>query len=61
MKIKNIHAREILDSRGTPTLEAEVLLDNGYRMERVTAVDQFPGTVHVETIIKLVKAENCVD
>ena len=29
MKIKNIHAREILDSRGTPTLEAEVLLDNG--------------------------------
>lgn len=29
MKIKNIHAREILDSRGTPTLEAEVLLENG--------------------------------
>ena len=29
MKIKNIHAWEILDSRGTPTLEAEVLLDNG--------------------------------
>ena len=41
--------------------DLEVLLDNGYRMERVTAVDQFPGTVHVETIIKLVKAENCVD
>ena len=29
MKIKNIHAREILDSRGTPTIEAEVLLENG--------------------------------
>lgn len=29
MKIKNIHAREILDSRGNPTLEAEVLLENG--------------------------------
>src|SRR6056297_2465328 len=28
MKIKNIHAREILDSRGNPTLEAEVVLDN---------------------------------
>ncbi len=27
--IKNIHAREILDSRGNPTLEAEVTLDNG--------------------------------
>ncbi|MFN2334023.1 MAG: phosphopyruvate hydratase [Wenzhouxiangellaceae bacterium] len=29
MKIKNIHAREILDSRGNPTLEAEVFLENG--------------------------------
>ena len=27
-KIKKIHAREILDSRGNPTVEAEVLLDN---------------------------------
>ncbi|MDX2164582.1 MAG: phosphopyruvate hydratase [Gammaproteobacteria bacterium] len=26
--IKNIHAREILDSRGNPTVEAEVVLDN---------------------------------
>ena len=29
MIIKSIHAREILDSRGTPTVEAEVRLDNG--------------------------------
>ena len=29
MKIKNIFAREILDSRGTPTVEAEVVLDCG--------------------------------
>jgi len=28
-KIKKVHAREVLDSRGNPTLEAEVLLDNG--------------------------------
>lgn len=28
-KIKNISAREILDSRGNPTLEAKVILDNG--------------------------------
>ena len=27
--IKTIHAREILDSRGTPTLEAEISLDSG--------------------------------
>ena len=29
MKIKSIHAREILDSRGNPTLEAEVTLEAG--------------------------------
>ncbi len=29
MKIKHIHAREILDSRGNPTLEAEVVLEGG--------------------------------
>lgn len=28
-KIKNIFAREILDSRGNPTVETKVLLDNG--------------------------------
>jgi enolase len=27
--IKSIHAREILDSRGNPTLEAEIILDSG--------------------------------
>ena len=29
MKISNIHAREILDSRGNPTVEVEVTLENG--------------------------------
>src|SRR6188768_1388746 len=29
MKITNVHAREILDSRGNPTLEAEVTLSDG--------------------------------
>ena len=29
MKIKDIFAREILDSRGMPTVSAEVILDNG--------------------------------
>ena len=33
MKIKNIFAREILDSRGTPTVSTEVILDNGIRAE----------------------------
>ncbi|MBO5814480.1 MAG: phosphopyruvate hydratase [Bacteroidales bacterium] len=31
MKIHKIHAREILDSRGTPTVAAEVILDSGAR------------------------------
>jgi enolase len=30
-KIKDIHAREILDSRGNPTVEADVVLDSGVR------------------------------
>lgn len=29
MKIKHIHARQILDSRGNPTVEADVSLENG--------------------------------
>lgn len=29
MKITNIHARQILDSRGNPTIEADVYLENG--------------------------------
>jgi enolase len=29
-KILNIHARQILDSRGNPTVEAEVLTENGF-------------------------------
>ena len=33
MKISNIVAREILDSRGTPTVAAEVTLENGVRAE----------------------------
>jgi enolase len=33
MKIKYVHAREILDSRGTPTIAAEVILDNGAKGE----------------------------
>ena len=31
MKIKSIHGREILDSRGNPTVEVEVVLEYGVR------------------------------
>lgn len=30
-QIANVHAREILDSRGNPTLEVEVLLESGFK------------------------------
>ncbi len=33
--------------------DLEALLDGGYRMERVAAVDQFPQTHHVETVVML--------
>mgnify|MGYP002654967825 CR=1 FL=1 len=36
--IAEIHAREILDSRGRPTIEAEVSLDSG-----VTGLAQVPS------------------
>jgi enolase len=29
MKVKSLHARQILDSRGNPTIECDVVLDNG--------------------------------
>ena len=29
MKIKDVKAREILDSRGNPTVEVDVILENG--------------------------------
>lgn len=35
--------------------DLEVLLDSGYRMERATAIDQFPRTSHVETVCLLSK------
>ena len=47
MKITNLHAIELLDSRGNPTVEAEVILENGgatsrYVQFRVSADDGYP-------------------
>ena len=30
MKITNVKAREVLDSRGNPTVEAEIIIDNDF-------------------------------
>ena len=35
LPITYIHAREILDSRGNPTVEAEVLLDGVYQAREI--------------------------
>ena len=34
-KIVNVHGREVLDSRGNPTVEVEVLLDNGIKASAI--------------------------
>ena len=31
MKIKDVKGREVLDSRGNPTVEVDVILENGVR------------------------------
>ena len=33
--------------------DLEIFLERGYHVERVTTVDMFPGTVHVETVCLL--------
>lgn len=38
--------------------DLEVFLDNGYRVERAVAVDQFPWTANVETVCRLILKDN---
>ena len=55
-KIINYGVEKIVYISCKPTSLArdlEDLLDGGYRIERITACDQFPGTVHVETVVLL--------
>ena len=50
MKIKHIIAREILDSRGTPTVSAEVILECGSRGEAIphAAEQRSPGAPTID-------------
>lgn len=38
--------------------DLEMILKNGYRVEKAVAVDQFPWTANVETVVLLVKNKN---
>jgi len=35
--------------------DLRILCDGGYDIEKVRAVDQFPHTGHIETVVKLVR------
>ncbi len=37
-------------------VELLTILNAGYRVERVEAVDMFPHTDHIETVVRLVRA-----
>ena len=39
MKIVDVRGREILDSRGNPTVEVEVTLENGGRVHRIALAE----------------------
>lgn len=57
-KIINYGVERIVYISCKPTSLArdlDILVEQGYQIERVTAVDQFPGTVHVETVCLLSK------
>lgn len=41
--------------------DLKYLCDNGYKLEKVRPVDQFPMTVHVETVVKLIKIKECTE
>ncbi|MBI3626759.1 phosphopyruvate hydratase [Candidatus Uhrbacteria bacterium] len=43
-KIKQVHAREILDSRGNPTVEVKITLDNGIKSRAMVPSGASTGT-----------------
>lgn len=60
MKIINYQVGKIVYISCKPTSLArdlEVFIDNGYRVRRAVAVDQFAGTAHVETVVLLAKKQ----
>ena len=50
LPITYIHAREILDSRGNPTVEAEVLLDGVYQARASVPSGASTGRIEAEDL-----------
>ena len=40
-KIKNVKGRQVFDSRGNPTVEAEVFLDNNISATAISKLEHF--------------------
>ena len=58
MKIIGFGAKEIVYVSCKPTSLArdlQIFEANGYKAEKITCVDMFPRTVHVETVVLLVQ------
>lgn len=71
MKIKKIHSRQILDSRGNPTIEADVILEDGTmgrasvpsgastgKYEALELRDQIPNQYGGKSVLKAVENVN---
>ena len=43
-KIEKIHARQVFDSRGNPTVEAEVILENNIKASAIVPSGASTGT-----------------
>ena len=43
-KIKNIKGRQVFDSRGNPTVEAEIFLNNGLKASAIVPSGASTGT-----------------
>ena len=53
-EISGVHAREILDSRGNPTLEVEVRLEGGAAVSYTHLVGMIIGMVVSSAVFKVV-------
>lgn len=57
-KVVGLEAKRIVYiscNPGTQARDAEILKEHGYQMEKISLVDQFPHTGHIEAVAKFIK------